>query len=421
MKRSSLHNLLHATVVLSVLAARSSESSPPLADATSVKPMNLPPINSIAPNVPEFKPAFAEQTRAPEHKTEGDFDVSIVASGIRGGWAFEFMPDGRILLSIKSGELRIVGRDGIVSAPISGLPPVATGGQGGLLDVALDPDFAANSTIYWSYSEPREGGNGTSLAKAVLRSEGGTSRLESVQVLFRQLPTFDSKLHFGSRIVFAKDGTIFLTTGERSDPRTRVGAQDLSTHLGKVIRINRDGSVPPDNPFVGQKGALPQIWSYGHRNVQGATLDRQGRLWTIEHGPRGGDELNLVKAGRNYGWPVITYGIEYDGRKIGEGITTKKGLEQPIYYWDPVIAPSGIVFYDGAMFPEWRGNLFIASLLDMKLVRLELQNDKVVGEEWLLRDRHQRVRDVKQASDGSLYVLTEAGDGALLRISRPSK
>ena len=218
--------------------------------------------------------------------------------------------------------------------------------------------------------------------------------------------------------MFATDGTIFLTTGERSDLQTRSGAQDLGTHLGKVVRLNRDGSVPGDNPFLKQSGALPENWSYGHRNIQGATLDRQGRLWTVEHGPRGGDELNLVKPGLNYGWPIITYGIEYDGRKIGEGATAKAGLTQPVYYWDPVIAPSGMTFYDGDMFPEWKGNLFIASLLDMKLVRLEFADDKVVGEEWLLRGRNQRVRDVKQAPDGSLYVLTEHGNGVLLQLKR---
>jgi aldose sugar dehydrogenase len=420
MQAGKLHQTLifSAWVFASVTGCSAGSSVPEGVAAAAVEE---PPIHSRAPNVPEFKAAFAEQTRAPERRSKQAFEVAVFASGIRSGWAFEFMPDGRILLSEKSGELRIIGSDGRRSPPISGLPPVDSGGQGGLLDVALDPDFATNSTIYWSFAEPRQGGNGTSLAKAVLRFDGAGARLESVQVLFRQQPTHDSNLHFGSRIVFAPDGMLFLTTGERSDRETRVGAQDLGTHLGKVIRIRRDGSVPADNPFVSRAGALPEVWSYGHRNMQGAALDGQGRLWTIEHGPRGGDELNLIKPGVNYGWPVISYGIEYSGRKIGDGITARAGLEQPVYYWDPVIAPSGITFYDGDMFPEWKGNLFIASLLDMKLVRLELANDKVVGEEWLLRGRKQRIRDVKQAPDGSLYVLTEAGDGALLRISRPSK
>ncbi len=415
--RSALYLL--ALISLAATAGCSPGKPSPTASAAG-EPAAWPPIHSIAPNVPEFKPAFAEQTRAPERKSAA-FDVTVFADDIRGGWAFEFLPDGRILLAEKPGNLRVVALDGVLSPPIDGLPRVATGGQGGLLDVALDPEFGSNSFVYWSYSEPRAGGNGTTLAKAKLVLASSGNRLEAVQVLFRQLPTFDSKLHFGSRIVFGKDGKLFLTTGERSDPVTRVGAQDLATHLGKVIRINRDGSVPADNPFVGRPGAAPEVWSFGHRNPQGATLDAEGRLWTIEHGPRGGDELNLIRKGANYGWPVITYGIEYDGRKIGEGITAKTGLEQPVYYWDPVIAPSGMTFYDGDMFPEWKGNLFIAGLVDMKLVRLEFAGDKVIGEEWLLRDRRQRIRDVKQASDGSLYVLTEAGDGAILRLSRSTK
>lgn len=232
------------------------------------------------------------------------------------------------------------------------------------------------------------------------------------------MPTFNSNLHFGSRIVFAPDGDLFLTLGERSLPESRVLAQDLTTHFGKVVRLHPDGSVPGDNPFVGRSDAKPEIWSYGHRNVQGATLDAQGRLWTIEHGPRGGDELNRPQAGRNYGWPIISYGIEYAGPKIGEGITARNGMEQPVYYWDPVIAPSGMTFYDGDLFPEWKADLFIASLRDMKLVRLRLQQDKVTGEEWLLQEIKQRVRDVKQGPDGALYVLTEAKEGKLLRIGR---
>jgi glucose/arabinose dehydrogenase len=303
-----------------------------------------------------------------------------------------------------------------VSAPLKGLPKVYAQGQGGLLDIALDPQFATNNTIYWSYAEPREGGNGTALAKGVLAADGGS--VEKVQVVFRQMPTFASNLHFGSRIVFTPDGKLFLALGERSVPDARVHSQDLNSHFGKVVRINTDGSVPDDNPFVGRGDAKPEIWSYGHRNIQAAALAPDGKLWTIEHGPRGGDELNQPQAGLNYGWPVISYGIEYSGPKIGGGITAKEGLEQPVYYWDPVIAPSGMVVYDGEMFPEWQGNIFVGGLVGMKLVRLQLENGKVTGEEWLLQDRGQRIRDVKQGSDGAIYVVTEAGDGALLRLAR---
>ena len=231
------------------------------------------------------------------------------------------------------------------------------------------------------------------------------------------MPTFESDLHFGSRIVFTPDGKLFLALGERSSATARVQSQDLNSHFGKVVRLNLDGSVPGDNPFVGRDDAKPEIWSYGHRNIQSATLDGEGKLWTVEHGPRGGDELNQPRAGLNYGWPVITYGIEYSGPQIGEGLTAKQGMEQPVYYWDPVIAPSGMIVYDGEMFPQWQGDIFVGGLASMKLVRLQLEDGKVTGEEWLIRDRG-RVRDVRQGPDGAIYVLTEAGDGAILRIAR---
>jgi glucose/arabinose dehydrogenase len=241
-----------------------------------------------------------------------------------------------------------------------------------------------------------------------------------VQVIFKQMPTFKSNLHFGSRIVFTPDNKLFLGLGERSMPESRVHSQDLNSHFGKVVRLNLDGSVPSDNPFVGRSDAKPEIWSYGHRNIQAATLAPDGKLWAIEHGPRGGDELNQPQAGLNYGWPVITYGIEYAGPKIGDGITAKEGMEQPVYYWDPVIAPSGMIVYDGAMFPEWQGNIFVGGMASMKLVRLQLESGKVTGEEWLLTDRSQRIRDVKQGPDGAIYVLSEAADGAITRIAKKS-
>jgi len=420
------HSSLLKAATLSLLAlcaACSREAAAPAADASapaasaSTAASNTP-LETRPPNGEDFKPAFAGQTRAPAVKSEFPLEVSVVAKDLNGAWAFEFLPDQRILVTERQGNLRIVGKDGQVSAPLKGLPKVYFEGQGGLLDVALDPQFATNRTIYWSYAEPRKGGNGTALAKGVLSAD--ETAVENVQVIFRQMPTWESKLHFGSRIVFAPDGKLFLALGERSLPETRVQSQDLNSHFGKIVRLNPDGSVPSDNPFVGRSDAKPEIWSYGHRNIQAATLDAQGKLWAIEHGPRGGDELNQPQAGLNYGWPVITYGIEYAGPKIGEGITAKEGMEQPVYYWDPVIAPSGMIVYDGSMFPEWQGNVFVGGMVSTKLVRLQMQDGKVVGEEWLLEDRNRRIRDVKQGPDGAVYVVTEAADGELLRIARKS-
>lgn len=394
-------------------APETNGSAPPAAAAAPGAPLETRPPNGV-----DFKPAFAGQTRAPGLKSELPLDVSVVAKDLNGAWAFEFLPDQRILVTERRGDLRIIGTDGKVSAPLEGLPKVYFEGQGGLLDVAIDPQFASNRTIYWTYAEPRDGGNGTALAKGVLAAND--SAVENVQVIFRQMPTFDSKLHFGSRIVFTPDGKLFLALGERSMPESRVHSQDLNSHFGKVVRLNLDGSVPNDNPFVGRSDAKPEIWSYGHRNIQAATLDAQGKLWTIEHGPRGGDELNQPQAGLNYGWPVITYGIEYAGPKIGDGITAKEGMEQPVYYWDPVIAPSGMIVYDGSVFPEWQGNIFVGGMASTRLVRLQMQDGKVAGEEWLLQDRGKRIRDVKQGPDGAIYVVTEAPDGELLKLSRKS-
>jgi len=401
--------LLPSLISLTVLAAC------PLGYAAAA---DTPSTSNASPetrerNGKDYTPAFKNQTRAPGMKSDIALDVKPVAEGLQNPWGFEFLPDNRILVTERAGNLRIVGTDGKVSEPLTGLPTVFYQGQGGLLDVALDPQFVTNKTIYWSYSEPREGGNGTALAKGVLTD----TAVEKVQVIFRQMPTFNSNLHFGSRIVFAPDGKLFLTLGERSMPESRVHSQDLNSHFGKVVRINTDGSVPKDNPFVGRNDAKPEIWSYGHRNVQAANLDLRGRLWTIEHGPRGGDELNRPEASKNYGWPVITYGIEYAGPKIGNGITAKKGLEQPVYYWDPVIAPSGMIFYNGNLFPQWQGDLFVGGMVSMKLVRLKLQNDKVVGEEWLLQDLGKRIRDVKQGPDGAIYVAADGGSSSILRIA----
>ncbi|CAN7322087.1 PQQ-dependent sugar dehydrogenase [Phenylobacterium sp. LjRoot219] len=372
------------------------------------------PLETRPPNS-DYKPAFAGQTRAPAARSEIALDVTPVVTGLERPWALEFLPDGRMIITEIEGRMRIAGRDGRLSAPVAGLPRVDARAQGGLLDVAVDPDFARNQTIFFSYAEPREGGNGTALARARL-VDGPQPRLEELKVIFRQMPTFDSAQHFGSRIVFAPDGTLFLGLGERSQPASRVRAQDLGAHFGKVVRINKDGTVPADNPFVGRAGVQPEIWSYGHRNIQSAALNPTTRqLWVIEHGPRGGDELNLAQAGKNYGWPVISYGLEYSGRKMPGGATAREGMEQPAYYWDPVIAPSGMIFYTGDLFPAWRNNIFVGGLESEKLVRLVLEGDRVVGEEWLLRDQGQRIRDVNQGPDGALYVAVDGG--SILRIT----
>jgi aldose sugar dehydrogenase len=353
----------------------------------------------------------AQAPRSPTPRPTKDVvRAETVARGLEHPWGLEFMPDGRMLVTERPGRLRIVDRSGQVSAPLTGVPEVAAGGQGGLLDVALDPDFAKNQLIYLSYAEPGEGGAGTAVARARL----GDGRLEGLRVIYRQLPKVDGGNHFGSRLAFAPAGKLFITQGDRFGYREK--AQDLSTHLGKIIRINPDGSVPDDNPFVDRSGARPEIWSFGHRNVQAAAVHPEtGQLWTVEHGARGGDELNHPEAGKNYGWPVITYGVDYSGMKIGEG-TAMPGMEQPVYFWDPVIAPSGMLFYTGDKIPGWRGSVLIGSLRGA-LVRLELQGGKVVREErYEDGDLGSRIRDVRQGPDGFVYLVTDESDGKVLRV-----
>lgn len=391
------------------------------------------PLETEAANAPEQKPAFPGQTRACAAQSDAAFEVVVVAKGLKNPWAVEPLPNGDFLITEKAGHLRIVSAKGEIGQPISGLlpvnqdgvsaasgqgglPPINARGQGGLLDVALSPNFERDRTIFWSFSEERKGGSGTSVARGVL-SENRRS-LSEVRVIFRALPTYDNGLHFGSRLAFAPDGKLFITLGDRFDKETtRPQAQQLSSHLGKVIRINADGSIPADNPFVKRSGALPEIWDIGHRNVQSSTFDDQGRLWTVEHGAKGGDELNLIEKGKNYGWAVISYGEEYSGEPIPGDITQKEGFEQPIYYWDPVIAPSGMQYYTGAAFPAWRGNIFVGGLASQQLVRLVIKDNRVVGEEHLLTDREQRIRDVRQGFDGNLYVVTDDSDGELLKIT----
>jgi glucose/arabinose dehydrogenase len=384
-----------------------------------------PAVDPRAPNAPNQKPAFVGQTRAPEVKSTRAFEVLTVAEGLQNPWGLAFLPDGRMLVTEKPGRLRIAAADGKLSEPVAGLPAVDARNQGGLLGLALDPGFAKNRLIYWSYAEPRDGGlNNSAVARGRLVDEGAP-RVENVEVIFHQSPSLNSALHFGGRLVFARDGTLFITLGERSIIEGRMQAQRLDGLLGKVVRLNPDGSVPKDNPFAGKPDVRPEIWSYGHRNIQAATLHpTTGELWEVEHGARGGDELNIARKGKDYGWPTITYGIEYKGNPIGAGITAQEGMEQPLYYWDPVIAPSGMVFYTGSLFPEWKGNLFVGGMASTNLVRLVIQGEKVVGEERLLRDlqpKPERIRDVVQGPDGALYLLTDNASGRILKLVPKSK
>jgi len=355
---------------------------------------------------------------APAHAQAFDsakakFRVETVASGLENPWSLAFLPDGRKLVTERAGRLRILGPDGKLAKPVAGLPPVAAVGQGGLLDVALSPDFLTSRILYFTFTEPREGGNGTSLARARLVDDKDGAKLTELKIIFRQEPAVAGGFHFGSRIAFARDGTLFVTLGERD---RRDGAQDLATHLGKVVRLKPDGSVPPDNPFVTLGHAKPEIWSYGHRNPQGAAIHpTTGKLWIHEHGPRGGDEINIPDKGKNYGWPVVGYGLEYSGARL-HASTEKEGMTPPIHQWTPSIAPSGMLFYVGAAFPAWRGNLFVGALAGQHLARLELDGEKVVSEEKLLTGFGARIRDVREAPDGTIWLLTDHRDGKVLRL-----
>jgi glucose/arabinose dehydrogenase len=358
------------------------------------------------------------RAQAQEVTTEaGAFRLEAIADGLENPWGFAFLPEGGMLVTERPGRLRLVDGAGRLSAPIRGLPGIAARGQGGLLDVALDPAYADNRRIYLTYSEPRERGNGTAVLRAVLTRVGAGATLEDPTVIFRQMPNYSSNNHFGSRIAFAPDGAMFVTLGDRYGGMDQ--AQTLDNHLGKVVRITTDGAPAPGNPFLGREGALPEIWSYGHRNPQSAAINpATGELWTIEHGARGGDEVNIPRAGRNYGWPVITYGRDYSGARIGEG-TRKEGMEQPVFYWDPSIAPSGMAFYDAAAVPAWRGSLFVGALRGQMLVRLTLDGDAVTAEERMLRDLGERIRDVRHGPDGALYLATDSEQGRILRLGPP--
>ncbi|HEX6176285.1 MAG TPA: PQQ-dependent sugar dehydrogenase [Candidatus Binatia bacterium] len=355
------------------------------------------------------------QSQAPRSPTPAPLNaklyVETVAKALEHPWGLTFLPDGFMLITERPGRMRKVDHAGILSKPPEGIPRVLARGQGGLLDVSVDPRFRDNRLVYVSYSEPGENGAaGTSVARGRL----GETGLKDVEVIYRQQPKVSGPNHFGSRLVFANDGSLFVTQGDRFAYRDQ--AQDLSSGIGKIVRINPDGSVPKDNPLVDRKGAKPEIWSYGHRNIQSAAIDPQtGQLWTVEHGARGGDELNHPQAGKNYGWPIITYGVDYSGAKIGEG-TAKPGMEQPVYYWDPVIAPSGMIFYTGDIFPDWKGSMLVGSLNPGLLVRLVMKDGRIAREERYLSELNERIRDVRQGPNGFVYLLTDSRDGRLLKV-----
>ena len=360
--------------------------------------------------------AWAEQTKAPA-ATKTAVTVTEIVTGLQNPWGLQFLPGGRYLVTERPGRLRIISPGGALSAPVAGVPLVMNWGQGGLLDVLLSPDFETSGTLFLSFAEPRGlFKNGTSVARARLVMDATSARLEDVKIIFRQEPAIASTYHFGSRLVFDKSGALFVTTGERATEKD--SAQDLATDLGKVIRIMPDGSIPKDNPFVGQETRRPEIWSYGHRNLQGAALDpASGQLWTTEHAAKGGDELNHPEAGKNYGWPIIAWGTDYDGSPIGEGLTAKPGLEQPIYYWNPSIGTSGLAFYTGSLFKGWTGNILAGGLAGGVLERLVLDGGKVVAVEHLLTERRERIRDVRVGPDSAVYVLTDSQQGKLLRLT----
>jgi len=379
------------------------------------------------PPITAYKPAFAGQTRAPEQKLGVAFQTSVVTQGLQYPWSLAFLPEGGMLVTERrAGKLRIVAKDGtLTEAPVDGVPAVFSGGQGGLLDVVLDPAFKSNRLIYLSYAEPQaDGTNNTAVARAKL-VEGSAPKLEGLSVIYRQTPSLASPLHFGSRLVFARDGMLFVTQGDRSIPAGQRQSQDLASGLGKIMRIHPDGSVPKDNPFVGKTGPQPQIWSYGNRNVQAAAVHpRTGELWEVEFGPQGGDELNVIRKGKDYGWPTISYGVNYGPAKtpITGGETQRPGMEQPLYYWDPVIAPSGMIFYTGGLFPKWKGSILISGKQPQGLpggfiTRLTLKGEKVVGEERLEVPGPVNLRDIRQGPDGAVYVLKDGPAGQIIKLT----
>lgn len=408
-----MHKLWCILTYISIIAiACNDNNNPKLADASNADTTLSTdttgnPVEKKKPNT-DYKPAFAGQTRIGGVKTQTPYEATVVTNDLRKPWGITPLPDGRFLITEKEGNMRIATADGKLSDPITGLPAVNSRAQGGLLGLTIDPAFDKNRMVYWVFSENVQGGTLTSVAKGKLSAD--EKKIENATVIYRATPAYDGNLHYGSRILFDKAGNLVVSTGERSDKETRPQAQWLNSGLGKVIRITTDGKPASGNPFAGNNNARPEIYSYGHRNIQGLAWHPQtGDLWEGEFGPRGGDEINLIRPGKNYGWPVITYGLEYSGDKVPGGITQKEGMEQPVYYWDPVVSPSGMVFYNGDLIPEWKNNLFVAALNTPHLIRLVIENNKVTGEERLLVKEGQRFRDVTVGKDGALYAVTDGG------------
>jgi len=395
------------SLLLTACDTNSTNNNSPVS-SDSIKPVETRPPNS------NYKPAFAGQTRIAGVKTKTAYEGKVLTNDLKSPWGIAVLPDGRFLITQKGGTMRIVTTNGQLGNEITGIPQVNSSGQGGLLGLTLDPQFESNRMVYWVFSEPQPE-NHTAVAKGRLSAD--EKRIENATVIYRAAPFHNSVLHYGGRIIFDKTGNLIVSTGERSDLETRPKAQDLNTGLGKLLRITKDGQPAQGNPFSGRSDASPEIYTYGHRNVQGLAFHPQtGDLWECEFGPLGGDELNLIKPGHNYGWPTITYGLEYSGRKVGQGITQKAGMEQPVYYWDPVLSPSGMCFYSGNNMPEWKNNLFICGLSSLHIARLVIKDNKVVGEERILADEGQRFRDIAQGKDGMLYAVTD--QGRLYRIGK---
>ncbi|GGB01781.1 PQQ-dependent sugar dehydrogenase [Mucilaginibacter rubeus] len=383
-------------------------------DITQAVAQSLPPVETQSPTA-DYKPAFPGQTRAPGAQTKTKLSVNVINHELKQPFALRCLPDGRFLITEKGGTMRILKADGGLDKNIQGLPAVAVGGQGGLLDVNFDASFVKDRMLFWSYSEKVPEGFQLAVATGVLSSD--YSRLENVKVIYHAKPAYNGHLQFGSRIVFDKQGNLFVSTGEHGDDEMRVKAQDLNTAIGKVLHITRDGKPVPGGPFSQKAGALPEIYAYGLRNPEGMTMNpNTGELWESEFGPRGGDEINIIRPGKNYGWPVITYGIEYRGVKVGDGIQQKEGMAQPIYYWNPSISPCGITFYTGNLIPEWKGNLFVGALGGSHIIRLIIKDNKIVAEERLLKDKGERWRSLVTGKDGALYGVTDNGN--LYKISK---
>jgi glucose/arabinose dehydrogenase len=405
-------SILTAAVVISVSCSTNTTVNgtiPPGSDTTTGTPVETRSANT------DYKPAFSGQTRVAGVKTTTPYEGNIINSDLKRPWGITTLPDGRLLITEKEGTIRIATTTGQLTAAITGIPTVNPGGQGGLLGVTIDPQFATNRMIYWVFSESTTGGNVTSVAKGALSSD--ERRIENATIIYRATPAYNNTMHYGGRILVDRTGNLLVSTGERSDLATRPQAQQLNSALGKIVRITKDGQPAAGNPFAGRADARPELYSYGHRNVQGLAFHPEtGDLWESEMGPRGGDELNLIQPGKNYGWPTIGYGVEYSGAKIGGGITQQAGMEQPVYYWDPVLSPSGMTFYSSDNIPEWKNNIFICGLNSNHIARLVIRNNKVVGEERLLSGLGQRFRDITQGKDGALYAVTD--DGRLYRIGK---